>query len=58
LFPDQQKLGGFAKAYQKYTDPEFLAPKVNEEKRDGPPATFASLLRNCKLMQVRSADDR
>ena len=42
------KLSGFAKAYEKYT-----APK---EKKVEEPKTFANLLRNSKLIDVRQSN--
>lgn len=42
---EKAKLSGFAKAYERYTAPE---EKVVEE-----PKTFANLLRNSKLVDVR-----
>lgn len=41
-----KKVGGFAKAYQKHSD------SLNPEQPNEPPKTFASLLRNSKLVDV------
>lgn len=42
-----QKLGGFAKAFEKYTK-----PMVEEQKEKLPDLPFATLLRNSKLIEV------
>uniref|UniRef100_A0A182X4N0 28S ribosomal protein S28, mitochondrial n=1 Tax=Anopheles quadriannulatus TaxID=34691 RepID=A0A182X4N0_ANOQN len=41
-----KKVGGFAKAYQKHSD------SLNPEQPNEPPKTFASLLRNSKLVDL------
>lgn len=42
-----QKLGGFAKAFEKYTK-----PMLEEQKENLPDLPFATLLRNSKLIEV------
>lgn len=48
LSGEEDKKGGFAKAFEKYTQVDQEATEVPI----APPKTFASLLRNSKLMQV------
>lgn len=48
LSGEEVKKGGFARAFEKYTQVE----QEDTEVPVGPPKTFASLLRNSKLMQV------
>lgn len=48
LSGEEVKKGGFAQAFEKYTQVEEESTEVPIT----PPKTFASLLRNSKLMQV------
>ncbi|CAG0924799.1 unnamed protein product [Notodromas monacha] len=49
---DDEKRGGFAKAFEKYTDPEFLEPKKPAQATPKQDLKFATLLRNSRLMQI------
>jgi hypothetical protein len=43
----EKKLGGFAKAYEKFSQPEPVEQKVR-----GPDPPFATLLKNSKFVEV------
>ena len=45
---NNQNLGGFAKAFQKYTSPVDVTPEAE------PNQTFAALMKNSKFIDVRS----